>query len=331
MSVLLALPLTLSRRRPALTLGLLLAETAVASVLTIATWPPLVAAAVLVGYLVATRTRRAGLLGAAAAIGVATTERLVSWAADPPGSMQFSDVLSEASLYALVVAVMWLVGNAVARNREYAAALQDHAAARAVVAERLRIARELHDMVARSVGIIAIQAGAARRVIDVQPGDAREALGAIETTSRETLAGMRRMLVALRQADPGDTGPAAPGLADLDRLAETARGGGVLVEVERRGEPRPLPAEIELAVYRIVQESLTNVVRHAASPGCRVTVTYAARELVVEVADNGRAGEAVVPGYGITGMRERAHLLDGEFSAGPRPEGGFRVAARLPA
>ncbi|MFE0044648.1 sensor histidine kinase [Streptomyces albireticuli] len=235
------------------------------------------------------------------------------------------------------------VGMLARERREHAVALRAQEVAEAVTAERLRIARELHDMVAHSIGIIAIQAGVGSRVIETQPAEAREALRNIESTSRETLSGLRRTLVALRQAGPvgepaGSSGRAprepAPGLADLDRLAAATADAGVRVDVRRRGEPRPLPADIELSAYRIVQEALTNVVRHAGTGSCRVTVDYGEEELSVEVVDDGRgtAGGAAPDGqgFGLVGMRERAGLLHGTFSAGPRPEGGFRVAAGLP-
>ncbi|NEB79924.1 sensor histidine kinase, partial [Streptomyces sp. SID14478] len=121
------------------------------------------------------------------------------------------------------------------------------------------------------------------------------------------------------------------GLGELDRLAElTARDAGVRVEVVCTGEPRPLPSDVDLSAYRIVQESLTNVVRHAATDTCRVLVSYADEELFLEIVDGGAGAPGTVPGMGITGMGERVSLLHGEFSAAPRPEGGFRVAARIP-
>jgi signal transduction histidine kinase len=190
-------------------------------------------------------------------------------------------------------------------------------------------------MVAHSIGIIAIQAGMGSRVIQTRPAEAGAALRAIEATSRETLAGLRRVLGGLRQArpetdpDPMSLGP-APGLADVERLAETTRAGGVEVEVRWRGERRPIPADIELSAFRIIQEAVTNVVRHADTPRCRVTIDYREAELGLEIVDDGRGCQTPGEGYGITGMRERVALLHGEFSAGPRPERGFRVAADLP-
>ncbi|GGZ61953.1 hypothetical protein GCM10010371_21680 [Streptomyces subrutilus] len=223
-------------------------------------------------------------------------------------------------------------------RREHAVALRSQEVAEAVTAERLRIARELHDVVAHSIGIIAIQAGVGSRVIQTRPAEAREALRAIETTSRETLSGLRRTLVSLRRAERGATAsepsPLAPspGLADVERLAAATADAGVRVDVRRGGEQRPVPTDIDLSAYRIVQESLTNVVRHAATERCRVAIDYRDGELLVEVVDDGRGttGDGSAHGFGIIGMRERVGLVGGRLTAGPRPEGGFRVAARLP-
>ena len=211
------------------------------------------------------------------------------------------------------------------------------AAAQAAIEERLRIARELHDMVALSIGIIAIQAGSGRRVFDARPGEAREALAAIEATSRQTLSGLRRMVTGLRRAEPAPgswlapLGP-APGLADIDSLVATALDAGVRVEVEVdwRGSREPLPPDIDMSAFRIIQESVTNVVRHARTDQCRVSIGQHDGRLSIEVTDGGCGGNEAGTGYGITGMRERAALLGGEFSAGPRDGGGFRVTARLP-
>lgn len=246
------------------------------------------------------------------------------------------------TLVVLVLALVaaWMIGLSVAERREHAVRQRTQLAAQAVAAERLRIARELHDMIAHSVGVIAIQAGVGSRVIGTQPDEARKALLSIEATSRETLAGLRRTLGTLRRtgpvpgAEPVSLDP-TPGLADLERLtAATAAGAGVRVELRWRGARRALPADIDLSAYRIVQEAVTNVVRHARTPSCRVTVEYGPEEVSVEVVDDGRGCEPAdidrAGGWGLVGMRERVGLLDGRLTAGPRPEGGFRVAARLP-
>lgn len=245
---------------------------------------------------------------------------------------------------ALCVIIAWFTGYIVRQRRRYAVRLQDEAASKAVAEERLRIARELHDVVAHSMSVIAVQAGYGQYVIDTQPADARNALGAIQATSREALDEMRRMLGALRQADESDqrelaapgagdgsptagrspaaggistTGAAgakvgvrggsggsaplfpAPGLGDLDRLLSRTASAGVRVDVTRCGQARELPASIDLSAYRIVQEALTNVVKHARTSSCRVLIGYGHDELVLEVTDNG-AGLPAMAGAGIS-------------------------------
>ncbi len=282
------------------------------------------------GVVVATCTRRASII--AGAVSVALQLLVI-------GGFAHGDSLTVNGVIAvLAMAASCMAGLLSRERRVHAVALRAQEVAEAVTAERLRIARELHDMVAHSIGIIAIQAGVGSRVIQTQPAEAREALRAIEATSRETLSGLRRTLVSLRQADLGATAseqsPLAPspGLADVERLAAATADAGVRVDVRRSGEQRPLPADIDLSAYRIVQEALTNVVRHAGTGRCRVAIDYGNEELSVEVVDDGRGatGDSPAHGFGIIGMRERVGLLHGHLSAGPRPEGGFRVAARLP-
>ncbi|MET4920772.1 sensor histidine kinase [Streptomyces sp. PSRA5] len=252
-----------------------------------------------------------------------------------------SDVyLRTLVVLSLALVAAWMIGLSLRERREHAVAQRTEAAARAVAAERLRIARELHDMIAHSIGVIAIQAGVGSRVIGTQPDEARKALVSIEATSRETLAGLRRTLGTLRRtepvpgAEPVSLDP-APGLADVERLAvSTSAGAGVEVELRWHGARRAIPADIDLSAYRIVQEAVTNVVRHAGTRSCRVTVEYGPGEVSVEVIDDGRGCEPAdidrAGGWGLVGMRERVGLLDGRLTAGPRPEGGFRVAALLP-
>ncbi|WP_248959071.1 sensor histidine kinase [Sphaerisporangium perillae] len=327
----------LQRRRPMPAMALLLAASTIACVpLGVGEIPlaQFLAVDVALYFIAATRSRRTGIVAVAMALavlaGYLTTRLLSGWVVGTSAELAV----------ALTAAIAWLVGNSAHQAHEYAEKLRDQAAAQAVTDERLRIARELHDMVAHSIGIIALQAGAARRVIGTQPARARDALGEIETVGRETLSGLRRMLGALRQPEPGRPPQAAPldpglgpglGLADVDRLAATTTDAGVRVDVRWRGERRPLPAEIDTAAYRIIQEALTNVVRHAGTHSCRVSIDYQDKELSIEVLDSGR-GRSRTGGsqYGLVGMRERVGLLHGEFSAGPRPEGGFRVSARLP-
>ncbi|MER5808473.1 histidine kinase [Streptomyces sp. NPDC002033] len=278
-----------------------------------------------VGYTAATRSRRVSVLAAALPVGVLAAYTL--WRL---GSGYFFDLSVPAGLASTVV-IAWLTGNTVHQNRAHADTVRAQATQQAVTAERLRIARELHDMVAHNIGIIAIQAGVGSLVMDTQPAETRNALDAIEATSRETLAGLRRMLGALRRSDP-QSAPLdpLPGLAALGPLVAKTAAAGVRVDVRWRGERRGLPSDVDLAAFRIVQEAVTNVVRHSGTRDCSVTVDYRHDELAVDVVDLGSGGAVADCGYGIAGMRERVALLHGEFSAGPRPEGGFRVAARLP-
>ncbi|WP_055688627.1 sensor histidine kinase [Streptomyces prasinus] len=280
-----------------------------------------------VGRIAATRSRRTAIVAALVALGV----QIGGAHHYRDGSPSF---LAALVFLTLMMVTAWTVGHSVRERRRHTADLRVRVAEQAVVAERLRIARELHDMVAHSIGAIAIQAGVGRPVIDTQPSEARNALAAIEDTSRDTLAGLRRMLGALRQTAPGDGAPLgpAPGLAELDGLVERSLDAGVRVDIEWRRERRPLPADIELSAYRIVQEAITNVIRHSGASACRVIIDCQEDDLFIEITDEGRgpSGLPGAAGYGLTGMRERAALLHGEFTAGPRPEGGFLVAARLP-
>lgn len=296
-------------------------------------------------FIAAGRPRRTGVAALCTALAV-----LVGWESLRLLRGWGIGTLEELTV-ALTAVVAWLLGDASHRTREYGETLRARAATQAVTDERLRIAREMHDMVAHSIGIIALQAGAAARVVHTQPDAAREAMTAVETAGRETLSGLRRMLVALRHADQdqdqdqdrdrdrhraraaaeADRLHPAEGLADLDRLAAATTAAGVRVDVHWKGARRQLPPDIDLSVFRIVQESITNVVRHAATTACRVTVDYLEEHVAVEVTDDGRGrGGTTDTGFGLVGMRERVALLHGEFTAGPRPEGGFRVTARLP-
>ena len=272
-------------------------------------------------------------------------------------------------LYAAVTvfAAMWWA-EAVRTRRAYVAELRDRAeraertreeeARRRVDEERLRIARELHDVVSHTIGVISVQAGVAAHLLERRPDKAADSLAAIRQASDEALGELHAMLGVLRERD-GDGGTPlapAPGLAELDALVAQAAGAGVEVQVSLEGAPRPLPAAVDLACYRVVQESLTNVVRHAGASRAEITVRHDDGRVVVEVTDNGR-GAAVGngsesadngvesaggrrptdpdrrdrrSGQGLVGMRERARSLGGTLEAGPRPGGGFRVQAVLP-
>jgi signal transduction histidine kinase len=284
---------------------------------------------VAVGFIAATRSRPVSAGAAVVALGV-----LGHYAGGkmPAG---FSPRISPVLAVAVATVIAWLIGQSTRQNRLHAETLRIQAQAAAVTAERLRIARELHDMVAHSIGVIAIQAGAGSQVIDTQPAEARNALAAIEATSRQALAGLRCTLGAPRPAGPGPDPvrsplDPAPGLAGIGQLAATAMRAGVRVDVRWRGPRHPLPAGIDQSAFRIIQEAVTNVIRHAGTGCCQVIIDQRDDQVAIEVTDHGRGGTAEGAGYGIAGMRERAGLLGGELTAGPRPEGGFTVAARLP-
>ena len=198
--------------------------------------------------------------------------------------------------------------------------------------ERLRIARELHDVLAHNISLINVQAGVALHVMDEQPEQVRTSLKAIRQASGEALREVRATLEVLRGVHEGAPRTPAPGLADIEELAARSSAGGLRVVTEVTGARRPLPAAVDRAAFRIVQEAVTNVHRHAGASTATVRVDYG-DELTVQVDDDGRGGppaDDAAGGRGIVGMRERAAAAGGHLEAGPRPEGGFRVRARLP-
>jgi signal transduction histidine kinase len=473
LAIALSFPVAIRRRAPARALLLVLAACVVTLILggEITRGPFLPLGVVL--YLVASTCRRTiAVAGLAAALALLVVQGV---------ALHFSGVGSGNAVgVGLVLTIFWMIGYAVQQRRTHLAHLRDRAASDAVTRERLRIARELHDVVAHSMTVVTVQAGFGEYVFDSQPAEARAALGAIQAVSREALGEMQRMLCVLRQQDaeltpavgqpaagPDSTGPdstrldgtgpdstrpdstrpdstrpdstrpdstrldgtgpgsalspawllrlrpapaqvggaataagdqdrpraplaPAPGLASLDRLVERTAGAGVKVTVERTGRVRALPTGLDLSAFRIVQEALTNVVKHSGADSCHVVLHYGASFLLVKVLDGGpaapagpappagvlagagawalsgngsrpAAGPRAAPGpgspgtpprtaavagrasagrapasaepragHGIIGMRERVSLCGGEFTAGPRPEGGFMVRARLP-
>jgi signal transduction histidine kinase len=276
------------------------------------------------------RPATAGLAGGLALLGVET------WLNDLP--------FSEFAYPGMLCTACWAAGAALrARIAAAAEALtrarlaeesQEHAAQAAVAEERARIARELHDVVSHSVTVMVMQAGALRRRLPGGYPQETELACTIERTGREALGELRRMLGLLR-TDAADNAPLAPqpGLQRLGELVAVTEAAGVPVVLSAADPPEPLPPGLALCVYRLVQESLTNVVRHAGpAASARVSVSYRAGEVDVEVCDDGRGGSpsADGSGHGMLGMRERVTLFGGRFSAGPGPAGGFRVWAALP-
>jgi signal transduction histidine kinase len=243
----------------------------------------------------------------------------------------------------LVVAGAWFLGRSVrdrrlytealAKNRELEAA-QHELARQAVTEERLRIARELHDVVAHSMSVVAVHAGSGRMVAADDPPAAERALATIEDTTRSALHEMRRLLGVLRAGgsdEPAALAP-APGLDDVDALVADVVRSGVEVDLRVHGHPAGVPAGVDLSAYRVVQEALTNVLKHAGPARATVDVRYSEGAVTVEVADDGlgAAAPTVAGGHGLVGMRERVTMHGGTLDAGPAPDKGFRVSARFP-
>jgi signal transduction histidine kinase len=392
-------PVALRRRAPVPAFGaLVILAVLIANSNTVGAAVIFAAAAYVLYLVAATSNRQTG----AAALGLALGVMLLIAVFDHRIRINGGAGTFVPVAFALVIA--WMTGYSVRQRRLYAQTIQEQATSSAVAEERLRIARELHDVVAHSMSVIAVQAGYGQYVIDTSPGDAREALGAIQATSRDALEEMRRMLGVLRQQDAaagapgvpgapgmpgmpaaaGAAGPAraaasaasvasgasgasgasaasgalgasgarlvgsaplapAPGLASLGRMIERTRGAGVEVSLECSGEMKAVPAGVDLSAYRIIQEALTNVVKHAGGGAhCVVSLEYDEDVLDIRVTDDGGSLvlspasprppglPAMGAGHGIIGMRERALLCGGTFSAGALPDRGFEVTAMLP-
>jgi signal transduction histidine kinase len=289
------------------------------------------AAAFLLGNL--RDVRRAGL-GLAIVVGAAAT--LIY---NIPGHS-----VDQLVLIPVDFAVSWVAGVAVRARGEQAEVAQTRAtqaergreenARRAVFEERVRIARELHDVVAHHVSMMGVQAGAARVVIDRDRIKAKESLTAIEASSRQAVGELHRLLGFLRQAGDQDDLAPRPGLSQLPRLAAIMTDSDLAVEVSIEGEERSLPPTIDVSAYRIVQEALTNTLKHSAASRADVRVRYWPGELEVEIIDDGRGATALSGtspgGLGLIGMRERAALHGGQLTAGPVSGGGFAVRVKLP-
>ena len=267
--------------------------------------------------LAATRPPWVSLPALAAVLGLTA----LAWTELPAGDIGFGGA---------VAAGVWALGEA-ARNRHKAIS---ESTRRAVGEEQARIARELHDVIAHSVSVIVVQAAAADDVFDERPDQARAALRSIESAGREALGELRRLLAPVQPSADGAPPAPQPGLDRLDELVAPLRAAGLEVEVRREDAQRgaPLPAGVDLSAYRIVQEALTNTLRHAGAARAEVTVRALDGMLELEVVDDGRGapGPSAGAGRGIAGMRERAAMLGGTLEAGPLPGGGFRVHARLP-
>jgi signal transduction histidine kinase len=250
--------------------------------------------------------------------------------------------LSDFGFVCLVVGGSWGVGRLVGARSSEARALEmrakhlvatgDERERRAIEAERRRIARELHDIVAHSISLIVVQAGGAEQVVRSDPAQAAEALRTIQQTGRQSLVEMKRLLGILRGPDAGDGLQPFPGLDDLETLVNQVRAAGIPVQLRIEGIPRHGGNGVELSVYRVVQEALTNVMKHAGGAKVEAHLRYTDHDLHLDIIDDGRTETlpAWASGTGLVGMRERAELFAGELEAGPRPGGGFQVHGRFP-
>jgi signal transduction histidine kinase len=328
------LALAWRRRWPVAVLGVSVAAATVYTLLGYVNGSALVAPmAALYNVATVTGVRRAAAYG----LGTLAVLGLASMALNPLGRYGGGVVILP-----FMTAIVVVAGIAVANRRAYVDSLRarvEQDARRRIDEERLRIARELHDVVAHTMATINVQAGVAVHVLHTRPDAAADALQAIKSASKEGLRELRAILNVLRQADEADPTQPAPGVAQLETLVDGARRAGLETTLTVTGHHSPLPAAVDLAAYRIVQESLTNAIRHAGPATASVKLGYSDDELRIDVADTGR-GKPAGPdtgstgsegaGHGLAGMRERAAAVGGSVVTGPSPGGGYRVAARLP-
>ena len=277
--------------------------------------------------------RRQALIG----LGLAFAALAIIGAADP------APVGVDVVIISLIIVMVWLFGFGLSRKLEAAREAEERAArvelrraeeARAAVAEeRARIARELHDVVGHAVSVMTVQASGVRRLLNPDQVREREALEIVEQTGREALAEMRRLVGVLRRPEEAPALAPQPSLQYLDQLVENAREAGLPVEVRIEGEATELPAGVDLTAYRLVQEGLTNAMKHAKASRAEILVRYGADAVELQVTDDGRGfsdGRADSGGHGLVGMRERVAVYGGELEAGPGPNGGYTLRARLP-
>ncbi|MGH3697267.1 MAG: sensor histidine kinase [Pseudonocardiaceae bacterium] len=338
LAVALSVPLALRRRRPipVFAVVLTLAIVAVALGMSVAATALAVAVA-LYQVALSVGSRRSVVALGAALLGVTVVTVITAAVLDPdlfvvvPGTKSFNTgLLSLLSFSWFAIGAGWTLGRSVRTHRESASQIAEHRAQKAVSEERLRISREMHDVVAHSMSVIVMKASVANHVYGTRPEESREALGVIESVGRGALADIHRVLGSLRSDGEPDLAP-SPGLDEVPRLVENARLADVQVELDRGPIPA-LPTAVQLSAYRIVQEALTNVIKHAAAPvRCTIRISAEPGELTLAVIDDGIArGPVGRPGHGLIGMRERAALHHGTLVAGRQPGGGFAVHARLP-
>ncbi len=330
-------PLAVRRYRPIPVLGVVLTLTIFAVLLGMSVVTTVLAVAfALYSVTLSVGLRRSAVALAIALLGVTLVLVLTVTVLDPflikPRNTELSstDLLSSVSYAWVAIGASWALGRSAQARREYAGQISDHRAQQAVSEERLRIAREMHDVVAHSMSVIVMKAAVANHVYDTRPEESRDALGVIESVSRVALADIQRVLGSLRSAEEAQLAP-SPGLDEVPQLVENARLADVAVDLDRGTIPA-LPEAVQLSAYRIVQEALTNVIKHAVAPArCTVRITAEQGELHLAVINDGVPRRPVgKPGHGLIGMRERAALHHGTLVAGRQPDGGFAVHARLP-
>ena len=317
------LSLAWRRRAPLVVLAVAIVTMLLANLVSALDAPATPAIALVVAvYSVGAHT--AGLRASIGALGVAGVIGVIA-------AQQFS--LTDVLFIAMIVGGAWLAGRAIRHRRLRETQLErEKAEAEAAIAEeRTRIARELHDVVAHAISVIVLQARGGRKLLDAEPEEARQALDAIERTASQALGEMRRLLGLLRESDAELALAPQPTLSRLEDLVGQVREAGLPVEVAVEGEPRELPPGVDLSAYRIVQEALTNALKHAGPATARVTVRYGDGELDLEISDDGvGAGNGGGAGQGLAGIRERVAVFGGDVETGQRPEGGYAVRARLP-
>ncbi|MCP9972564.1 sensor histidine kinase [Actinomadura madurae] len=320
------LPLALRRLWPVPVFAVTLAASTAMLVVDLP-WDSYAAAAYALYPVALTRRRRRWV--PTSLIGVASGLFILGGAMVGPAG-RHAEIAGKVLLGLAVLGASWTLGRVVRERRAQAARSARRLADQAVSDERLRIARELHDVVAHSMSLIAVKAGVAVHVAEARPEEALDALRVIEATSRSSLAEMRHLLGVLRTGAADAELTPSPGLADLSGLADRAAMAGVHVDLDV--DTGDLPDGVALSAYRIVQEAITNVVKHAAPARCRVRVEADGVRMRIDVTDDG-PGVRVLPGgdgHGLIGMRERVMMYGGDFTAGPRPEGGFAVSAAFP-
>ncbi|ANS66996.1 two-component system sensor kinase [Streptomyces lincolnensis] len=345
--LLLCLVVALRRRMPEKMLLLGIAVGVGQLVLDVATLPADFALLVITYTVAATGARWASRLALVVGLGAAPLAQL-RW---PERESGVAGTIALMIFMTVPFALAWVLGDSIRTRRAYFAQLEERAARLekereaqskvAVAAERARIARELHDVVAHNVSVMVVQADGAAYVLDAAPDQAKKALETISSTGRQALAEMRRLLGVLRTGEHQEGGEYVPqpDVEQIEDLVEQCRGSGLPVDFKIEGTPRPLPSGVELTAYRIVQEALTNTRKHGGpNAGASVRLVYFDDGLGLLVEDDGKGaphelyeeGGADGAGHGLIGMRERVGMVGGTLDAGPRPGGGFRISALLP-